>query len=32
MTSDSAERRIKDRYPASCLKVQLRERSFLGRG
>ncbi|SNC75711.1 PilZ domain-containing protein [Marinobacter sp. es.048] len=32
MTSDSAERRIKDRYPASCLKVQLRERGFLGRG
>ena len=32
MTNDSAERRIKDRYPASCLKVQLRERSFLGRG
>ena len=32
MTSDSAERRIKDRYPASCLKVQLRERGFFGRG
>lgn len=32
MTSDSAERRIKDRYPASCLKVQLRERGFFGHG
>ncbi len=31
MTSDSADRRIKDRYPASCLRVQLRERGFLGR-
>lgn len=31
MTSDSTDRRIKDRYPASCLKVQLRERGFLGR-
>ena len=32
MSSDSADRRIKDRYPASCLKVQLRERGFFGRG
>lgn len=31
MTNDSADRRIKDRYPASCLKVQLRERGFFGR-
>lgn len=31
MTSDSADRRIKDRYPASCLRVQLRERGFFGR-
>ena len=28
MTSDSADRRIKDRYPASCLRVQVRERGF----
>ena len=32
MTNDSADRRIKDRYPASCLKVRLRERGFFGRG
>ncbi|MBW7472523.1 PilZ domain-containing protein [Marinobacter sp. M216] len=32
MTSDSTDRRIKDRYPASCLQVWLRERGFLGRG
>ncbi|MDX1553449.1 MAG: PilZ domain-containing protein [Marinobacter sp.] len=32
MTNDSADRRIKDRYPAMCLKVQLQERGFLGRG
>ncbi|MGM0768992.1 MAG: PilZ domain-containing protein [Pseudomonadota bacterium] len=32
MTSDSADRRIKDRYPAMCLKVRLRERGFFGRG
>lgn len=32
MTSDSIDRRIKDRYPASCLQVQLRERGFFGRG
>lgn len=32
MTSDSTDRRIKDRYPASCLQVQLRERGFFGRG
>lgn len=32
MTSDSADRRIKDRYPAACLKVRLRERGFFGRG
>ncbi|AOY88280.1 PilZ domain-containing protein [Marinobacter salinus] len=31
MTSDSADRRIKDRYPASCLKVLLRERGFFSR-
>lgn len=30
--TDAADRRIKDRYPATCLKVQLRERGFLGRG
>lgn len=32
MTKDSADRRIKDRFPASCLKVQLREKGFLSRG
>jgi hypothetical protein len=32
MTSDSIDRRIKDRYPASCLQVQLRERGFFGHG
>lgn len=32
MNSHPVERRIKDRYPASCLKVQLRERNFFGRG
>lgn len=32
MMSDSADRRIKDRYPAMCLKVQLQERGFFGRG
>ncbi|MBU2954343.1 PilZ domain-containing protein [Marinobacter sp. F3R08] len=32
MTHDSAERRIKNRYPASCLKVQLQERGFFRRG
>jgi hypothetical protein len=32
MTNNSAERRIKDRFPASCLRVQLRERGFFGRG
>ncbi|PHQ24266.1 PilZ domain-containing protein [Marinobacter guineae] len=32
MTTDSADRRIKDRYPASCLKVQLRKHGFFGRG
>ncbi|QSP96523.1 PilZ domain-containing protein [Marinobacter salinisoli] len=31
MTKDTKDRRIKQRYPASCLKVQLRERSFFGR-
>lgn len=30
--SDSADRRIKERYPAQCLRVQFRERGFLGRG
>lgn len=29
MMSDSADRRIKDRYPASCLRVQIRERRLL---
>lgn len=32
MMSDSADRRIKDRYPAACLKVQIRERGLLRRG
>ncbi|MBQ0832413.1 PilZ domain-containing protein [Marinobacter sp.] len=32
MMSDSADRRIKDRYPASCLRVQIRERGLLRRG
>ncbi len=32
MANGSADRRIKDRYPASCLKVRLRERGFFGRG
>lgn len=32
MTQDSADRRIKDRYPASCLKVRVQERGFFGRG
>ncbi len=32
MTHDSADRRIKDRYPASCLKVRVQERGFFGRG
>lgn len=32
MTNDSADRRIKDRYPAMCLRVRLRERRFFGRG
>jgi len=32
MTHDSADRRIKDRYPASCLRVCLQERGFFGRG
>lgn len=32
MTNNSADRRIKDRFPASCLKVQLRERGFFSRG
>lgn len=30
--SDSEDRRIKDRYTASCLKVELQERGFFGRG
>lgn len=30
MTIDSEDRRIKDRYEAQCLKVQLRERGFFG--
>ena len=32
MTNYSADRRIKDRFSASCLRVQLRERAFFGRG
>ncbi len=32
MMSDSADRRLKDRYPASCLRVQVCERGFFGRG
>ncbi len=32
MANDSSDRRIKDRYPASCLQVRLRERGFFGRG
>jgi hypothetical protein len=32
MTSDSADRRIKDRYPASCLRVQVHERGLFSRG
>ncbi|WP_372965271.1 PilZ domain-containing protein [Marinobacter sp.] len=32
MTKGSKDRRIKDRFPASCLTVQLRERGFFGRG
>jgi PilZ domain len=32
MTSDSLDRRIKDRYAANCLKVELQERGFFGRG
>lgn len=31
MTSGLIDRRIKDRYTASCLRLQLRERGFLGR-
>ncbi|WP_417686977.1 hypothetical protein [Pseudidiomarina gelatinasegens] len=30
--TDSVERRIKERYPAECLKVELSERGFFGRG
>ncbi|MCG7201617.1 PilZ domain-containing protein [Marinobacter pelagius] len=32
MTHGSADRRIKDRYPASCLKVCLQERRLFGGG
>src|SRR5690554_2071295 len=32
MTKGSTDRRIKERFPASCLTVQLRERGFFGRG
>lgn len=32
MTPGSADRRIKDRYPASGLRVCLQERGFFGRG
>ncbi|WP_404361683.1 PilZ domain-containing protein [Marinobacter sp.] len=31
MTTDDEDRRIKNRYEAQCLEVQLRERSLLGR-
>lgn len=31
MTKDTGDRRIKDRYEAHCLQVQLRERGFFGR-
>ncbi|SFM14501.1 PilZ domain-containing protein [Marinobacter zhejiangensis] len=31
MMPDSADRRIKERYAAQCLKVSLRERGFFGR-
>lgn len=32
MMPDSADRRIKERYAALCLKVNLRERGFFARG
>lgn len=32
MTHGYADRRIKDRYPASCLKVHLQQRGLFGRG
>lgn len=32
MTNNSADRRIKDRFPAARLRVQLREKGFFGRG
>lgn len=32
MKPDSADRRIKARYAAQCLQVNLRERGFFGRG
>jgi len=32
MTNYSADRRIKDRFSASCLRIQLRERALFGRG
>jgi len=32
MMNKSADRRIKERFPASCLEVHLRERRFFGRG
>lgn len=32
MMPDSADRRIKERYAAQCLKVSLRERGFFSRG
>ncbi|MBZ2167521.1 PilZ domain-containing protein [Marinobacter sp. F4216] len=31
MTTELKDRRIKQRYPASCLKVQMRERGFFRR-
>jgi hypothetical protein len=32
MMSDSEDRRIKERYTANCLKVELQERRFFGLG
>lgn len=31
MTKNTGDRRIKDRYEAHCLRIQLRERGFFGR-
>ena len=32
MASKPSDRRIKERFPATCLNVQLSERGFFGRG